>query len=198
MERRLKPCGFEGERTGGASGRWDDTGGTPAPLFGRDDDGSSPLEITGAAGESAGMCGRFGSIPSRSYCPACVGTTRRRLGASLAPRLPLTKEMREVAARFGVAYPCGFHGTGTVEAEGGGANAPLTLVLSPKGRGNAKGASGDTEAVTRQRDPTEDEGRPALHRSAATPAGQRFNIVPTQMVMVVSDEGERRSGRGVQ
>ena len=66
--------------------------------------------------------------------------------AAMCGRFTLTKEMREIAARFGVNYPRGYSGTGTIDP------APAELpALSP-----------------------------------------RWNIAPTQMVIVVNDTGERQ------
>lgn len=60
--------------------------------------------------------------------------------------------------------------------------APLTSILSPKGRGDAEEAEGETPA---RRD-TFTTGIPPYN-----PERPRFNIAPTQAVVVVGDDGER-------
>ena len=67
-------------------------------------------------------------------------------------RFTLTKEMREIAARFGVNYPRGYAGTGTIDS-------PANSI-----------------------DPTKPS--PGLI--------PRYNIAPTQSVIVVNDTGERQ------
>lgn len=88
------------------------------------------------------MCGRSGSVPSRSHCPAGVETTRRRLcdqhvyGACRRTRLVAT-----MAARLGVAYPRGFAGPAAAEASSF-AKATADEMAGKRGWRNTKGTSG--------------------------------------------------------